>query len=73
MLMACHHRNLLNGRNIEQKRKFTVGFAPYKKRVCDSDYQIKQVFMCKNTSSKEGDLVDILINFMMKSIFVYEA
>ena len=63
MLMACHQGNLLNGRNIEQKRKFTVGFAPYKKRVCDSDYQIKQVFICKTTISQEGDLVDISINF----------
>ena len=33
MLMACHHRNLLNGRNIEQKRKFTVGLARMK-NVC---------------------------------------
>ena len=63
MLMACHQRNLLNGRNIEQNRKFTVVFGLNEKRVCDSDYQIKQVFICKTTISQEGDLVDISINF----------
>ena len=58
---------------LNRKGNLPLVLPRMKKRVCDSDYQIKQVFMCKNTSSKEGDLVDILINSMMKSIFVYEA